>query len=323
MVLTNAFWCDTVPKKGDAMNRNADAISFVRNHLKYRAAKRYVAMVSAGAINRLWQTMNQTEYTGIPFKFYCGHIDINILRNAFLRELSYNPLRFKSVQLDDRGRLSRNNGDIVDSIYRVLDCFAVLWPNGIHGYIGIMDTSDDAYRFLRDLRDCFKAIARQNISDFKQAEYRDEILARFANASDINMADDIRIALRQITDETAWYRTHRRIVADLRHRISVLDNQIRGARAHDREFCAEMRAEQERLVALLNDAIAAAKSKTKPRPARIDIYDSASGISDAAEREDDLLRSMTSEHKTDEIFQDCVERTVGVRLAKYRDGKQY
>lgn len=304
------------------MNQSTDAISFIRNHLKYTTTKKYVGAISAGAINRLWRTVNQTEYNGIPFKFYCGYIDINILRNAFLHELSYNPLRFKTVSLNDMDRHPKEVGTIIDSIYRILRRFSALWPNGIHGHVDILDVADQNYIFLRDLRNCFKEITRQNIADLKRTQYRDEIVARFATANDINMTDDMRATLHEMAKASA----SRRAITALTEQISALDKQIK-AHAHDRELCFEMQNEQKRLNELLDAAIATEKSKSTNRRGRvtaphIDIYDDAPENT-AAEREEELLTSMTTEHQTDEIFQDYVEQTVGLRLYKYRGEHQH
>lgn len=324
------------------MVQNADAISFVRNRLKYTTTKCYVGAISAGAISNLWRTINETEFFGTPYTLYSGNINIDLLRAAFLREMSYNPMRFEGVDLTISGKkYPPRTAEIVNFVNHILNRFASIWPNGIVHQIRIVDTSDVAYVFLRDLRDCFKLIARQNVADLKQGQYRDEIIARFATATDINMGADMRNALMQLADASASRRQARRDITDLSSKIGALETQIQLHRNHDREFCIEMQEEVERLKALLECAMATARkpvrprrlqtSKSAPQPAApltggatvpwID-EDEPEYISEAAEREHDLLLSMTPDHITDEVFQDYVEQMVGLKLTKCNNQNQ-
>ena len=320
------------------MGQNADAISFIRNRLKYTATKCYVGAISAAAINNLWRTINETEFCGFSHNFYCGNISIDSLRRAFVREMSYNPLRFEDVDFSASKKYAPNMAEIVNSVTVVLKRFTEIWPHGINDHISIVDTSDVAYVFLRDLRDCFKQIARQNIADFKQAQYRDEIIARFATATDISMDNTMRDALRQLADASASRRSARRDKTDLASRIASLETQINLHRNHDRQFCMEMMDELEQLKALQErDIVAPRKSvrTRKPRATQTSPVVSAPVAgkvsvswteddeieydSDSVERERDLLLSMTPEHTTDEVFQEYVEQMVGLQLSKHQN----
>lgn len=309
------------------MIKNADAISFVRNYLKYNAAKNYVAGISAAAINNIWRTINETEYSTTSYSFYCGNISIDTLRMAFQREMSYNPLRFDAVNLMGEAKYTSPVSDIVDSMRRVLDRFAARWPNGIVGRISISDINGPEYTFLRDLRACFKKIAMRNTADFKLPEYRDEIIARFATGNDISVYGDVRADLCKLAVESAARRAHVREIASLGAKISALQSQMNMHRGNDRAFCEEARAEMAQLKSrqdLLQRMLDNAKNASgRKKMTPVDIYgDDRMPANEAAEREQELLRTMTPEHNVDDIFAEYVERNVGIRLRTVSDEMQ-
>lgn len=321
------------------MSPNAKAISFIRQHLKYKATKRYVGGLSGNELNKLWRTINETEINGMQHRLHCGHIDVNILQKAFLREMSYNPIRF---WFTDANNYSPKTAEILNLVNGVITRFAKLWPNGINGDICIVDTSDVQYNIMRDIRDCFRAIANQNMADLKVAAYRDEIVAHFADDATINMGPAMRLTLQDMAAKTMQQRAKRREIADIHDRMVVLEKQMGLHIVHDREVYLELLAEHDALKAKLDilhgikqpprkkhgkakpkqAVVATSPIVANPLPANL-AYDDTDYESDAAEREAELLRSMTSEHCIDETFQEYVEKMTGLKLTKSFGGNQH
>lgn len=312
------------------MAQAINTIAFIRKHLKYSASKYYVASLSAAAIHNLWRTFNETENNGCAYSIYCGRITADVLRAAFLREMAYNPLRFGGVSLDNANILSPEAAAIVKSIQNILFKFEALWPAGITDRVSIVDIADPHYHFLRELRDCFKDIARRNLADFKKVAYRDEIIAHFANAVEIPMYPDMRATLRAMANASAARRDNIRTRKELASRLSAIETEMKINRGHDREFYMELAAERDSLRKQLDDLCAVEHARRKPsvRPAKKKIapapvvYGDDEKNTDALEREMELLDTMTPEHSIDEIFQDYMEQIIGRRLCKFNDDKQ-
>jgi len=303
------------------MQNIASAERFIKNHIKYSANKCYVGRISPS--------------------------DINILRAAFLREMSYNPLRFENINLDtNSGRIAAITAKIVKDIKNVLDWFSKLWPDGIQNEIVILDTAKSEYRFFVAMRNCFKKIARQNTADFKRAAYRDEMVAHFAHAGEIRMPGDIRAALRAKAAKTAAARARKRVdasvarvkqdaVLDIRQRILAIETQMRLHVRNDKEYYNELQVEYERLMseyARLTETVSP-NPRPRPRPKRtVKSAPRAAGVkcygnesptddwtdlcSDSVEHEKELLSSLTPEHTVDEIFAEYVQNMVGLKLNK-------
>ncbi|MDE6481425.1 MAG: hypothetical protein K2L25_01215 [Alphaproteobacteria bacterium] len=313
------------------MPQALDTVSFIRNRLKYSAAKCYVASLSAVAIHNLWRTFNETENSGCTYSIYVGRITTDILRAAFLREMAYNPLRFGGVSLDSKKDCSQEVGAIIDSIQGILSQFNDLWPAGIADRVSIVDIADPQYHFLRELRDCFKDIARLNLADFKKAAYRDEIIAHFANAVEIPMTPDMRAALRGMANASAARRENIRTRKELARRLSAIETEMKIHRGHDREFYTELLAEHDSLRTQLDGLRAVSRARSKPNirhasPASVPpapvVMEDGGDVTDAAEREIELLSTMTPEHATDEIFQDYMEHMLGLRVGKFNGDHQ-
>ncbi len=313
------------------MPQALDTVSFIRNRLKYSAAKCYVASLSAAAIHNLWRTFNETENNGCTYSIYCGRITTDILRAAFLREMAYNPLRFGGVSLDNANTLSPEAAAIVKSIQNILFKFEALWPAGIADRVSIVDIADPRYHFLRELRDCFKDIARLNLADFKKAAYRDEIIAHFANALEIPMYPNMRAALRAMANASAARRDNIRTRKELARRLSAIETEMKIHRGHDREFYTELLAEYDSVRAQLDGLRDVARTRRKPNarpespapvpPAPLVMEDDEENT-DATDREIELLGTMTPEHDTDEIFQDYMEQMLGMRMGKFNNDHQ-
>lgn len=286
------------------MSKDATAISFIKERLKYKATRQYVGNLSGHGLSRLWHIINESEMMGRRHGLYCGTITINILHDAFLREMSYNPVRFKKSS-----DLSTTAVKICNSVQDILVRFSKLWPNGINGCVYIIDVADSEFTLLRDIRDCFMAIARQNMSDFRQAEYRDEIVARFASDMGVAMDDNIRMLLRNMADRSSTRRKTRREIADTTLRMGQLESQMNLHRDSDRAICLEMQAEHEALTHHLNMLRRGGGEKNKePKSASQTIFVECD---DAAEREEELLRSLTPEHNIDDIFREYIEKVLG------------
>jgi len=351
------------------MQNNKIAETFIKNRLKYSANRCYVAKISAADINFLWHCMTENEFNGCGHEFKCGNINSEILRAALVREMSLNPLRFECVNLDDNPQYDPLVSDIVNRVKYILKRFSQLWPNGIQDSIVICDKSDDEYHFLLDLRDCFKKIAQQNLADFNRVAYRNEIIVRFADSTDIYMPDNMRSILQACAARTATARATRRAKADAaaarKDKLAEIDQRMKDILIqmelhvrHDTKYYNELRAEYDRLAILLSamaqeHARAARAKRTKKRSvapktmsvrtpytpkapaaqqaATIHLMPGADSAltsddymeeSDSAEREMELLRSLTPEHMADEVFQDYVQNMVGLNLHKYSQNQR-
>lgn len=313
------------------MAQAINTIAFIRKHLKYSASKYYVASLSAAAIHNLWRTFNETENNGCAYSIYCGRITADVLRAAFLREMAYNPLRFGGVSLDNANILSPEAAAIVKSIQNILCKFEALWPAGITDCVSIVDIADPQYHFLRELRDCFKDIARRNLADFKKAAYRNEIIAHFANAVEIPMYPDMRATLRAMANASAARRDNIRTRKELASRLSEIETGMKIHRGHDREFYTELLAEYDSVRAQLDGLrdVARTRRKSNARPASPApvppaplVMEDEKENTDAIDREIELLGTITPEHDTDEIFQDYMEQMLGMRVRKFNGGHQ-
>ncbi|MDE5615890.1 MAG: hypothetical protein K2I81_03610 [Alphaproteobacteria bacterium] len=335
------------------MSQVSPYVSFIRKRIKYSTAKQYVADLTPLAINQFWFRFGEIEHNGEGRNLFCGRINDAILQAAFLREMSYNPLRFGAGTLTVRTEASNETSEIIKNILDILKRFSLLWPNGIMGNIIIYDISDAKYQFMRDLRDCFKSICMRNMADLKIAEYRDEIVAHFASAPDIPMAENVRAGLRELAAKSATRRGYRRDIRILQDRISATNIEITLHRSHDREFCEDIRRELDNAYAQLDvlqlklrkeergggrtaprkggtpNANIARNTDAMPKalvrqtsayiPAPSD--EQSEDITDASEREMELLRTMTPEHSTDELFQEYMEKCIGFRVKK--SGKDF
>lgn len=331
------------------MPQALDISSFIRKRLKYSAAKRYVASLSANVIHNLWHTLNETEISGCAYTIHSGRITVDILRAAFLQEMSYNPLRFGNVSLDNTiAAYPPEVNKIVKSIQNILTGFEYLWPNGVEGVISVSDVADPHYLFLRDVRDCFKCIARLNMADFRKADYRDEIIAYFASATDIPMCDDMRAALNRAASSSIVRRRNIRETKELIRRISAIEIQMKLHRGHDREFYEELSAERDSLRTRLDslrtqtpqkkatssasNQNSSAKKTMAPSeqkiqsapslPAAVPLMDEEAEITDAVEREIELLGTMTPEHDMNELFRDYIEQMILYRLHNFNTHKR-
>ncbi len=347
------------------MQNIKSAEMFVRNRIKYSAHRCYVANVSASDISYLWHCAVEREFDGCGYGIQCGYIDAGILRAAFMREMSLNPLRFDCVKLDADVQYCPIVTDIVNDIRRILNWFSKRWPNGIQNKIEILDISDDGYRFLVAMRNCFKKIARQNSLDFKRAAYRNEIMAHFAASDDIKIPDDVRAVLRAHAAKTAAQRAQRRAdteswqgrkeaAAAIEQRMKGLLVQMELHVRHDKKYYNELKAEYDGLAVSLGDLMAtrpfppihgqrapkrssatrtpatgtprahapALVAPPQPQPVikarRVaPAADNDTEESDSVEREMELLRSLTPEHNSDEIFRDYVQHMVGLNLNRH------
>ncbi len=294
----------------------SDVQSFIKKHLKYRAGKCYVGNLSGVLLHDLRNKIMETEVSGYGHLINVGYIDVDLLRAALKREMSYNPLRFFK-QVGSVYAANTPEADAIDAITLMLQEFMFLWPTGIREQVRIIDFADAKYLVLLKVRDCFKKIANINMQDFKSAAYRDETVAAFA-AAQIPMPAALRAEMTDMAVASAMRRAHKRDIAELNMRIKAIETEIKIHRGHDAVFVAELKLELEELKARLDLMI------NKKQPRALSTQRRAPSIAnrpnvqvaptvaadenygeDAYDREVELLSTLTPEHdmgKTPDVF---------------------
>ena len=312
---------------------DSPAYKYIKSVLKYSASKTYVGSISGDKINLLRRQFNENEFSGQSYVLHTGNISFRTIEDAFLREISYNPLRFDSLIVGNY-QPKTPQAFIARCMHDILARFKKIWPNGIQGYITLIDLTDVQYGFLRDLRNCFKAIAQQNMADLGHAEYRDEIVAYFAMSPRLSPSDDIRRELIALSNASAARRKYRAQTSELKARITALENEIKLNVRHDAGYTREMREELNGLKSEL-DKLAAEFSRSKSvkrvnpqktKSRRIAVQQTSQQIvfdsdefyeNEAYDREQELLGTITREHdmgSTPDIFLDYMsEHNVKLR----------